>query len=176
MSDSNLVRWGALAAMLGGVASVMEFIVYPTNPGLAEVLLLAAYVLAAVGLVGFHAVQKGSYGRLGRGGLYTASVGSLGAILAMTVSVVGNASLDVLHAIGASLMIIGYILYGVATLQARVLPRWCGVMFSVVGPVAFVVLGFGGYTTIVFGLFWLILGYALWSWRGASVRQTTAVI
>ena len=176
MSDSNMVRWGALAAMLGGVAALMEFIFYPDNPGLAEVLLLAAYVLAAVGLVGFHAAQKEGYGRLGRAGFYTASVGSLGAVLAMTATVAGSASLDVLHAIGAALMIVGYILYGVATLQAKVLPRWCGVLFSVVGPVSFVVLGFGGYTTIVFGLFWLILGYALWSWKGAAVRQTAAVI
>jgi hypothetical protein len=48
MTGFNMVRWGALAAMLGGVASVLEFIIFPMNPDLAQALLLAAYLLAAV--------------------------------------------------------------------------------------------------------------------------------
>lgn len=175
MSGSNMARWGALAAMTGGVASLLESIVFPTSPKLATALLLAAYVLTAVGLAGFHGLQSEGYGRLGWAGLYTASVGSLLSSVATVVALVADEDLDLLHSIGALLLIIGYILYGVATLQARVLPRWSGVAFIVVGPITFALLGFGGSTTIVFGLFWLLLGYVLWSRRDALVQQPSPV-
>jgi hypothetical protein len=36
-----------------------------------DLLAIVAYALLAVGLVGFHALQQRSYGRIGRAGLYT---------------------------------------------------------------------------------------------------------
>jgi hypothetical protein len=58
---------GGFAAMLGGVAYVAEAIAFTTNPEvpLQDTLLLLGFLLAAAGLVGFHARQKEVYGRIG---------------------------------------------------------------------------------------------------------------
>ncbi len=170
MHSSKWTRWGALAAMLGGVAFLSEPVIFAVSPSLAEPLLPISYLLTAAGLVGLHALQSGDYGRIGQAGFYTASSGSLASILATVVPLIGGAELDLLHTIGALLVIVGYIIYGAATLQARVLPHWCGVAFIVVGPGTVALLGFGGNTLVVLGLFWLALGYALWSRRANRPR------
>ena len=63
---------------------------------------------------------------------------------------------------------VGLILYGAATLQAKVLPRWCGIAIIVVLPVTILLGDYGG---MFFGLVWLALGYMLWSHRGAPSEQ-----
>jgi hypothetical protein len=66
------------------------------------------------------------------------------------------------------------VLLGTATLRARVLPRWRGILLlvAVLGiPVYFALGSYGG--AILYGLVWLALGYGLWSERGASVEQYT---
>jgi hypothetical protein len=77
---------------------------------------------------------------------------------------------------------VGFVLYGAATLQARVLPRWCGVGFIVGLPVwrgigtvseyGGLLGGTIGWTLggILFGLLWLALGYVLWSESGAEAE------
>ena len=76
MPASDLIRWGGLAAMGGGVL----FIVYSLlgvatgrgeESGPLDLLAILAYVLLVVGLVGFHTLQQRNYGRIGRAGLYT---------------------------------------------------------------------------------------------------------
>lgn len=175
MTGSKLITWGALAAMLGVVASLLEPVVFARSPSLSEPLLPVAYLLTAIGLVGFHVLQRGDYGDIGRAGFYTASAGSLAAILATIVPLVRGPELDLLHSVGALLLIVGYVIYGAATLRAKVLPRWCGAAFILIGPVTFALLGFGGNTLMVFGLFWLVLGYALWSRRNAPARRPSPV-
>ena len=113
-------------------------------------------------LIGFHALQKANYGRIGRGGFWTVVVGSLAQILGLIVLLVGSTALEwLVFPVGSLAVFIGFVLYGAATLQARVLPRWCGIGF-IVGPVLFLLGAFGG---ILFGLLWLALGYMLWSQR-----------
>ena len=92
MSSSDLVRWGALAAMVAGVAYVLETMGNAVSPGgaLQGVVSLVAVLLTAVGLLGFHALQKESYGRIGRGGLYTAIAGALVQALAVVVSLLSG--------------------------------------------------------------------------------------
>lgn len=43
--------------------------------------------------------------------------------------------LDWLVAVGVLGLLVGLVLYGAATLQARVLPRWCGILFIIFMPV-----------------------------------------
>lgn len=175
MAGSNLVRWGALAAMLGGMVGIGAGIAFNTSGGerAGDALLPAAYLLTAAGLAGFHALQKETYGRIGRGGFYTATIGSLSAVAATTAALAGSAELDLLHAGGALLLIVGYILYGVATLRARMLPAWCGVAFIVVGPVTLFVMG--NYSATGLGAVWLTLGYALWLRRDVPTGQSARV-
>jgi hypothetical protein len=85
---------------------------------------------------------------------------------------------------------VGVALYGVATLQAKVLPSWCGVAFIAAPPAAlassilcivlwvwvlqdrdFFLQLSGNSKYIVFGLVWLALGYSLWARRGVAAEQ-----
>jgi len=152
-------------------------------PGFSmEALLVVALLLLPLGMVGFHALQSPSYGRLGRAGFWMALAGpvtvALGAASYLYLgNVFGTSLVWLATAVGPLLLVAGFALYGVATLQARVLPRWCGVAFIVALPVALVLsipLSFAS-LFIVFGLVWLALGYALWSQRGVSAQQPSRV-
>ena len=183
MRSSDLIRWGGFAAMGGGVL----FIVYgllgvalgigeeESSPFL-DILAILGYVLQVVGLLGFHARQGRHYGRIGRVGLYT----TIGAILVFVFFILasllestrGVERLTLLPVVGT---LVGAVLYGAATLQARVLPRWCGILFILLMPGAIL---FGNYvlTAIWSGLVWLALGYGLWSHRsGAAAEQPSRV-
>ena len=118
-------------------------------------------ILEVVGLLGFHALQGSNYGRIGRAGLYT----TIGAIVLFELLLVarllgGEVGLGWLAAVGVLGLLVGLALYGAATLQARVLPRWCGILFIILMPVGILL---GGLQPIWGGLAWLALGYALWS-------------
>jgi hypothetical protein len=69
------------------------------------------------------------------------------------------------YPVGYLVQLVGFVLYGTATLQARVLPRWCG-LGLIFGPlVAFVWDVYGG---ILFGVLWVVLGFMLWTRRDAG--------
>ena len=78
MGSSGLVRWGAVSLILGGAAWIVlgltaVFGYLQAIPGREDVVLFGvALLLTAAGLVGLHALQGGSYGLLGRVGLYVA--------------------------------------------------------------------------------------------------------
>jgi uncharacterized membrane protein len=61
--------------------------------------------------------------------------------------------------------LVGLVLYGAATLQARVLPHWYGILLILLmpGTILFGALMPGNYSIIWNGLVWVALGYALWS-------------
>ena len=178
MSSSDLIRWGGLAAMGAGVLfivySLLSFAVGKGDePGPLDVLAILAYVLEVVGLLGFHALQGSNYGRIGRAGLYT----TIGAIvlwefLILTGLLGSDVGLGWLVAVGVLGTLVGLVLYGAATLQARVLPRWCGIAFIILVPVAILLVD---YASLWEGLVWLALGYGLWSHRGAAAEQPARV-
>jgi len=68
-------------------------------------------------------------------------------------------------------MLVGFVVYGVATLRAKVLPLWFGFALIVSMPIS---LPLGAYGTTLFGLIMLALGYALWSRKGASTEQPSS--
>ncbi len=174
MAQSDWVRWGALAAMGAGllaiVYSLLGFAVGKGDePGPLDILVILAMLLEVVGLLGFHALQGRNYGRIGRAGLYT-SIGSLVIFeFLLLVSLVGgDVGLDWLVAVGVLGLLVGLALYGAATLQAKVLPRWCGILFIIFMPVGILL---GDLQPIWGGLGWLALGYALWSHSGSAATQ-----
>jgi hypothetical protein len=64
------------------------------------------------------------------------------------------------------------VLYGAATLQARVLPPWCGLGLIVVPPIAFYLNSKVFYGSLaLFGVLWVALGYVLWSRWGSPTEQ-----
>ena len=216
MLSSDLIRWGGLAAMGGGILFVVySLLVVATGEGdesaPLDLLAIVAYVLLVVGLVGFHALQQRNYGRIGRAGLYTTitafvlwEILLLGRLLGAGAGLewlvplghtfvhrfylllggllAARAGLEWLVPLGVLGTLVGEVLYGAATLQARVLPRWCGVLFIVLTPgtilaslAAFRARDFlwDAASILWTGLAWLALGYGLWSHRssGAAAEQ-----
>ena len=173
MSSSDLVRWGGLAAIAGGVVWVVEglllLILAIPESAVTDGLFSIAALCTVGGFVGFHALQKDDYGRIGRGGLWTVVVATLALVLGLIVSSLGSTALEgPFFPVVTLAVFTGFVLYGAATLQVRVLPRWCGIGF-IVGPFLFTILGDFG--AILFGLLWLALGYVLWSQRDTAVGQ-----
>ncbi len=178
MSSSDLVRWGALAAMVGGAVWIVYALLGLAGAnqevsGPLDLLIIIAWLLQVVGLVGFHTLQKGNYGRIGRAGFYTFVVGAPAQSLGLLLVLAGSETLgEPLTMIGGLGILVGLVLYGAATLQARVLPRWCGIALIVSLPLTILLQDYGG---LVFGLVWLALGYVLWSQRGQAAEQPSRV-
>lgn len=175
MSSSALIRWGGLAAMLGGVAWLVDNLLFLAFPQAAwtNAVVIVATLLVLAGLVGFHALQEKNYGRIGRAGFWTVIIASLARILSLKVFLSGsNALIWLAYPVAALGMLVGFVLYGAATLQARVLPRWCGVVLIIAFPVSFL---FGKYSGVPFGIVWLALGYMLWSQRTQAANQPSRV-
>jgi hypothetical protein len=176
--SSNLVRWGGLAAMLGGVmwvvlglSAVVGYL--QAIPGREDVVLfIVALLLTATGLVGLHSLQKGSYGLLGRTGFYIALAAVAARILGAVVFLAGSSALEWISFPGTLGMLVGFVLYGFATLQARVLPRWYGLALIVSMPVS---LPLAVYGTVLFGLFLVVLGYVLWLRTDATTEPPSRV-
>jgi len=174
--SSYLVRRSGLAAILACVAFLVDTLFAFTMPEVAwtNIAYLVALLLMLVGLLGLHALQKDHYGRIGRIGFLTVVVASLAQVLSLIVFLLGSEALiRWLSFPGYYVAVpVGLILYGVATLQARMLPRWCGLGLIIIPPVT-VVLGNPGW--ILFALLWLALGYVLWSWKGTAAVQPSRV-
>jgi hypothetical protein len=70
---------------------------------------------------------------------------------------------------------LGFVLFGLATLRANVLPRWAGLLLSIGVLLAFgsgVSPLIGGVAAAIFGLGLVWLGYALWSDKGLIETQS----
>jgi hypothetical protein len=192
MSSSDLIRWGAVGALLAGIAWLALGLIPLVILGqvalyfggvataedyLLEILFSIATLGMLAGIVGLHAREAPNYGRLGTAGFFAAFVGVF-FLLASTVATMlaGREVLDWLFILGFLGTCVGFLLFGAATLRARVLPRWCGILFlvAVFGiPVYFALGNYGG--AILYGLVWLGLGYGLWLERDTSAEQTTRV-
>ena len=177
MATSGLIRWGAIGLILGGVTWLVlglsaVFGYLQAIPGREDVVLfVVALVLTAAGLVGLHSLQRGGYGLLGRVGFYIALTAVVGRILGAVVYLAGSSALEWISLPGTLGMLVGFILYGFATLQARVLPRWYGLTLLASMPVS---LPLEVYGTSLFGLILVVLGYVLWLRKDTTTEQPHA--
>ena len=181
-SNSNIIRWGGMAAMLGGVFWVVWSNLFragfeAAGSPISDALLLLAALLTLAGLVGLNALQGGNYGSIGQVGFYTAAAGLLTQALGALVLLMGSEALESLALwlvapAGSLIVLVGLVLYGAATLQARVLARWCGIGLIVVPPIAFYMNSKVFYGSLaLFGVLWAALGYVLWSRRATPTEQ-----
>jgi hypothetical protein len=196
MYSSDLVRWGALGALLAAIAwtvsGIVAFVlVQPpaSNMGpqgsLSWYLIESSDAIAEVGMmgavVGLHTRQTPSYGRLGMAGSLVAFVGAGLAALSTVLwllSGYGDGIVGLLFSLGGLGALVGFPILGVATLRAGVLPRWCGLLligWLVYFPLIFFLLDFYGEARILFGLVFLALGYVLWTRRATSAEQPSRV-
>src|SRR5215212_4681918 len=179
MSSSDVVRWGAVSFVLGGVARIaltLALLALGPRAGLGffvPVMYILAVLFLIGGVVGLHALQKNAYGRIGRAGFYTVLLAFAAQILATVVFLFGSEALEWLSfPVGLLGAIVGFALYGTATLRAGVLPRWYGVLLIVLLPVS---VALGPFGNIWNGLVHLVLGYVLWTRRITATEQPSRV-
>jgi hypothetical protein len=134
MTSSNLLRWGGLAALIGGGLYVLTGIMSLLAPQeevfdsftdyLIEVLFVLALVGTLMAIAGVHVLQRERYGRLGAAGSWTAFVGhALLLVVAAATTLAGREVLDMVFLLGSLAALVGLVLLGATTLRARVLPR-----------------------------------------------------
>lgn len=191
MTSSSLVRWGVLGALLAAtgwtVSGIVAFVfgVAPFGPvgSLSWYLIESSDAIAEAGmmalLVGLHARQAPSYGRLGMAGFIVAFVGTAGlfssTVIWLLEPTASGVLFDMLFNWGILGMLAGFPLLGIATFRARVLPRWCGLLlvaFLIVFVLIFFLVDYSGAARALFGPYWLALAYALWSQSGIAGRTS----
>ncbi len=200
MTPGHLIRWGGLAAMLGGALWVAFAVRLASLPegcvgaecelpgrdirpgdGLVRALFYAAGLCTVLAVAGRLARARavGSVGRLGRAGLILLGAGVTLLITALLVQAFAYGG-DFPHMPtfvipGGLALAVGFLLVAIATLRAGALPRWASALL-LGGTLALV--GFNDQNAqallaIPFGLAWIGVGYALWS--GASPAAPPAV-
>ena len=212
MSTKDLSRWSGIACILAGLLIVLATLVHPSRetPEIIleqELRLVAGHWLGTffggfllLGLPGLYAAQSERAGRLGLvsflmlffGTLFFAVSNNYG-FIAPVLAAQAPAMLDAINAyppvaalngLGPVCFFPGFILFGIATLRARVLPRQTGILMAIGSPLFLVgaVLGqfvFEALFTVAIlgalalglGLAWA--GYWLWSSKETSVLQPT---
>ena len=193
MSTSSLIRWAGLAAVLSGVSSVAgDLLGLTVDLESAEsaasttyVLVFALYLLGTVllllGLVGLYAGQAGEAGILGLVGFLVAFVGTAlfsGAVwfelfitpsLAAEAPDLAEAELGLAgFAVSFLSVILGWLLFGTATLRARVYPRPAAILLIVGAVVSFAPVPLSG-IVLSFAVAWL--GFALFAGEGEPAKQ-----
>ena len=157
MSSSNLIRLAGLAALASGVLSaigdLLTLVVSRQDPQSAtttsytvDLLYLLSTALLLLGLVGLYTSQSQATGLLGLVGFLTTFLGTVLLVGALWFMVFGTPSLAAqdpelaeseLGQTGYLLMLlfgaVGWVLFGVATLRARVYPRWAAILLIVGG-------------------------------------------
>jgi hypothetical protein len=181
---SQLIRWGGLAAMLAGalwtvLGPLITFSSEDTLFGLTyedyNKLLAAPLLLLLVGLAGLHARFAGHAGCLGWTSFVIAFVGLalllIGNLVASWINPVRGVQISLISTL---IVCGGLVLFSIAAMRANVLPRWSRALPILIGfltPAQYIATGIG---TLIFGdepglvlwsLFgvgWMLLGYALW--------------
>jgi hypothetical protein len=173
----KLVRWGGVGAIVAGVAYAgLPIVIYGGLPIVLPelVYVVVAQVGTAGGIAGLHALQRGRYGPREGFASFAYLAAFIGTVLilvsAAALAFVGQSAGQAAFLVALSVSFVGFLaalvglmLLGAATLQARVLPRWCGVLLIVGIPVSLAPLILGGNPVglILLGAIWLLVGYAL---------------
>ncbi len=197
MTTTGLMRWAGLAAVASAVLSAtgdvlrlfvdVESSETATTTPYALVFLL--YRLGAVrlvlGLVGLYTSQSEAAGALGLVGFLVAFLGTallagvlwfelfITPSLATRAPGLAEAELGLAGFVLVFLLgVVGWVLFGAATLRARAYPRWAAVLLMVGGVVAFVPVPLAG---IVFSAAVAWLGFVLFTGGSGPAEQPLRV-
>lgn len=198
MSTANLIRWSGLISILAGALYALGALLHPVGEDIAayispdwipaHMVYWISAILMLFSLPGLYARQMENTKWLGLVGFVlaffgTALVGNI-FFMASTVLPLVAAQMPVLFdqvaapsPAGVFMLILGYvlgyILFGIATMRADVLPRWSGLLL-IIGVLFFMVsetplfdrtLSHVIVTSgdVLFGIGFAWMGYALWS-------------
>ena len=198
MASAKLIRWSGLAAMIGGAMWTASWILVSfTEGGTRAVLGLSergwrtlldspAMLFFVAGLVGFHRKQRERSGKLGKIGFV---VGLLGVVTMLLGNIAEFWVFELFYGtqqpgwamMGAGFMMlpIALILFGLATVKARVFSGWRRAVPLVFGLTLVLLIlagiavmlvsgsrtqeGLLGAMLLTIAAGWVVLGYALWS-------------
>ena len=178
-TPSALVRQTGLLSMAAGASIFLAPVLHPEDPGSAawvpvHLLYFVTLIAVLLVLVGAFARQLPRFGRLGLAGFLTAFVGTSLMLMEGREHLFlhgsgQSAPLGLWQLIAASFIFsVGFVLLGVATFRAGVLPRAAGVLLAIGGPIVAFSPPIGilavmivGHALFGAGLVWL--GHALWS-------------
>jgi hypothetical protein len=189
MLVSSVIRWLGLCAVLGGICrALMTPIELAWGVDNTVALLIGGVtgsIFIILGTVGIYLYQAEKTGILGFIGFVFTSLGNILVCSMVLISLFVNTALmqpqileqdlpgpiipiRIIMLIGISL---GYVLLGFVTIRARMLPSWAGALM-----ILFVILSFipftGNYIAVVWGLFYIGLGWAVWSKSDVSENKT----
>ena len=205
MTTANLIRWSGLTNLLAGVLYAVGALLHPVGEDLAAVnnpnwvpahlVYWVSVLLLHLSLVGIYARQMKQTGWLGLVGFVLAFIGTalVGSILVMASTVMpliadeaptildqAITPPDFLLPVFVFGFGLGWILIGIATMRAGVLPRWSGLML-IIGVILFLIseavpfeeslahiLVTVGDISFGLGLVWI--GYTLWSDKREPVQ------
>ncbi len=189
MSSNRVIQWSGPLLMLGGTLWIAWAIVHALQPigcvgdecylpgrsmrggsALGSALQIAAVLALATGVWGLvsRARTMGGFGRLGSVGLIAITAGVVTVVIAGLVQGIfynGDFWAMPYFVIPAALvLVVGFVLLGVAILRSGVLPRWAAALV-IIGALA--LLGMNEQNTqvllaIPFGVAWVTVGYVLW--------------
>jgi hypothetical protein len=92
------------------------------------------------------------------------------------VFLAGSSALEWISLPGTLGMLVGFVVYGSATLRAGVLPRWYGLALTVSMPLSLpLAVPLAVHGTALFGLILAVLGLTLWSRRGAAGQRPRVI-
>jgi hypothetical protein len=182
--SSSAVKRGGVAGVLAAALFVLSTILAQIAPtGLSyesatdymhEILLVGAFGATMVAVLCLHALHRSHprYGPVGVIGTVLAVTGTGIVTLVLAVSMaVGGRALTEVRIAGAITLLVGSALLGVATLRARLVPWWCGLLLIIAFPLGDVANQvFGGAEGLLLGLLWGSVGAALLS-RAGSITQ-----
>lgn len=204
MTSSNLIRWSGLAALVGGVLfavlSILDLVLFGGQADgaaaasgawiIVEVAYIAAGVLIALGLVGLYVRQAQEAGSLGLIAFVVTFTGTVmlagldwsaaffGPWLAEEAPELIEADPSGTVAVGffltLVLAVLGWLLFGLASLRAEVLPRGSAVLLMVGAVLTFVLILLElPLELVVLGAAVAWMGYALWT--GAAQRSSSSI-
>lgn len=207
MSSSNLVRWSGLAALAGGVlviaSDVLNAALFSDKQSsevmltsawfIVQILGLVALALITIALMGMYLHQVQQAGVLGLIAFVIAFSGMLmvfglswseyflGPMIAKAAPELLEAEPSATLAAGSILSMVlfalGWLLFGLASLRARVLPRGAAVLLTVGALISFVLTSLDlPLWSVVLGIAVAWMGYVLWSGTGESalIAEATA--
>ncbi len=182
MSLSNVIRWLGLFAVLGGIfRALMTPIELAWGVDNTVALLIGGVtgsIFIILGTAGIYLYQAEKTGILGFIGFIITTLGNIIVFGMVLITLFVNTALlqpEILEQdlsgpispirlvmlIGISL---GYLLLGFVTLRAKLLPSWAAVLMILFIIVSFIPIPFiGDYIALIWGLFYIGLGWAIWS-------------
>jgi hypothetical protein len=184
MSSSNPIRLGGLAAIVGGVIGGVIYGLSAVVPGELSSVLFLLSVMAVI--VALHLLQRERYGWRGTLGFPTALAGlalTLGAVIDLffirvEFPILADFLVPFLVAVGILVATIGILALGGLTLDAGVLPSWCGAALIAGNPLFGIALLVGGPHYDVHWLIavpWVVVGFAVFRAAGRRTERPPRV-